>query len=102
MSGPTSGFHFDQTKNWGNGLPVSAVSWNDARGEGGGRSRRPDPRKGHATLTCRGCGIVFNGNAGVSPFKLSSGVVLPKVLPTCSFFCMYNCLFIKGFEVLSQ
>lgn len=34
--------------------------------------------------------------------KLSSGVVLHKVLPMCSFFCMYNCLFIKGFEVLSQ
>lgn len=72
------------------------------RGGGGGESQRPDPRGGHATLTCRGRGTVFNISAGVSPFKLSSGVVLHKVLPTCSFFCMYNCLFIKGFEVLSQ
>lgn len=108
VGGPAYRFHFEETKNWGNGLPVSAVSWNDAwagrgaGGGGGGESQRPDPRGGHATLTCRGRGTVFNISAGVSPFKLSSGVVLHKVLPTCSFFCMYNCLFIKGFEVLSQ
>lgn len=59
-------------------------------------------RGGHAALTRPGRGIVFSCNAGVSPFKLSSGVVLHKVLPACSFLCMYNCLFIKGFEVLSQ
>lgn len=100
-------FHFEETKNWGNGLPVSAVSWHDARvgrwqRGGGPEGQRPDPRRGLAALTCRGHAIVFNGNAGVSPFKLSSGVVLHKVLPPCSFLCMYNCLFIKGFEVLSQ
>lgn len=103
VGGPAYRFHFEETKNWGNGLPVSAVSWNDAWAGGGeGGSQRPDPRGGHATLTCRGRGTVFNISAGVSPFKISSGVVLHKVLPTCSFFCMYNCLFIKGFEVLSQ
>lgn len=52
------------------------------------------PRSWHKGLTipipmCRDHSIMFNCQAGTSPFKLSSGVILHKVLPTCSFFFLY-------------
>lgn len=46
--------------------------------------------------------MAFHCRVDASPLKPSSGVVLHQLSPTCSFFCMYYCLFIKGFEVLSQ
>ena len=69
---------------WPRKAPVQGV-----RTCGGSR-----PRSWHKGLTipiptCRDHSILFNCQAGTSPFKLNSGVILHKVLPTCSFFFLY-------------
>lgn len=68
--------------------PVQAVG-----GYGGSRPR--GWCEGHTILTCGGHSITFNCQADASPFKLSSGVVLHKVLPMC--FCLFFSVCIIAF-----
>lgn len=49
-----------------------------------------------------GRGAGAPGDAGAGPASPRPRVVSPTVPLTCSFLCVYNCLFIKGGEVLSQ
>lgn len=76
---------------------VPDVEWVGGSGDSGQGDRCAGPRSPRAETTKYLVELQCRRIA-----KLSSGVVLHKVLPTCSFFCMYNRLFIKGFEVLSQ
>ena len=61
--------------------PVQGV-----RSCGGSRPRSWHKGRTIPIPTCRDHSIMFNCQAGTSPFKLSSGVILHKVMPTCSFF----------------
>lgn len=100
VSSPNYSFPFQENRNWGSrgsSLRLSPGRFPALRAAGRVRdvcvyaqSPQAETSKHLVEMQCRRVA------------KLSSGVVLHSILPTCSFSCMYNCLFIKGFEVLSQ
>lgn len=81
-SGLAFSFHLAETKNWGVGVDFQSLM---------------SPGMSSAGRWCWDHSIVFQCSVGALPFRLSSGVVLHKALPMCSFFLYVLLPFYKRF-----
>lgn len=82
VSGLAFIFRLAETKNWGVGVDFQSLM---------------SPGMSSAGRRCWDHSIVFQYSVGALPLRLSSGVVLLKALPMCSFFLYVLLPFYKRF-----